>query len=362
MRTAALLAILGSAMGALALGPGGGTVILWHPFGCGNNQDLTQLANPGNTATSPPCINNTFPWEPTNTPKGGWEIQNMPSDVSFQVWQGPPGGQVCGPELIRQVSEDGCYDIVVANQAWWDFCITGMNCAEPMPPKERRSNVSSGVLEDDEGFHVIAANGERVPVLYQRGLSQVTPPGVSASSINRRQSTTFSPPQSCFNDLLVCKSFADSGELKATCVNCVTGLGQGARASTTIDCRGQDMPCPITLSNSITITDTISTEISFGVTIGDTGKDGANGDARFGFGASFSIATTHGQTLQLSVPKNQIGFLQYQPPAVLGTVVTSLSTNEFCNDAGHNICGASPGILATAINDNSGRYSIVLQA
>ncbi|KAI0152001.1 hypothetical protein F4776DRAFT_599765 [Hypoxylon sp. NC0597] len=285
----------------------------------------------------------------------------MPDDVSFEVRQGPPGGLVCGPELILQVSEDGCYDLPnLANEAWWNFCITGVSCSEMPSSRQRRSNVTSGIEEDGQGSYVPAATGERVPVLFQGGLTQVTPPGPSTPSIRRRQQTTFNPPQSCFNDVLVCQAFADSGELKATCVNCVTGLGQGARASSNIDCRGQTSSCPITVSRSITITDTISAEISFGVTIGDTGKSGASGDARFGFGVSFSISTTRGQTLGLSVPPGHIGFLQYQPPAVLGTVVSSLATNEFCNDAGHNVCGASPGILATENNDNSGQYSIVL--
>ncbi|RYP63700.1 hypothetical protein DL769_006894 [Monosporascus sp. CRB-8-3] len=363
MQTAALLVALSFATSALALGPGGGTQITWHPFGCKSNQDIMGVANPGDTATAPPCINNPFGWPPTGNPSGGWQLDHMPQGVSFEVRQGPPGGLVCGPELILRVAEDGCYDLPnLANEVWWDFCVTGVSCAEMGQSRQRRANVTSGIMEDDQGSYVLAGNGERVPVLFQESLTQVTPSGLSASYIERRQGNTFNPPQSCFNDGLVCQSFADSGELKATCVNCVAGLGQGTRASANVDCRGQSSSCPITVSKSITVTDTISLEVSLGVTIGDTGMDGANGDARFGFGVSFSVATTRGQTLGLSVPAGHIGFLQYQPPAVLGTVVSSLSTNEFCNDAGHNICGAAPGILATANNDNSGQYSIVVQS
>ncbi|KAI1138890.1 hypothetical protein F5Y05DRAFT_382817 [Hypoxylon sp. FL0543] len=284
----------------------------------------------------------------------------MPSGVTFELRQGPSGGSVCGAELLLQVSENGCYDLsALADEIWWDFCNTGVNCLEMASSKERRSNVTEGIAEDEQGLHVVAANGQRVPVIFQRSLDLVSPP---SSPIARRQDNTYNPPQSCVNDELVCKSFADSGELKATCVNCVAGLGQGARASKNVDCRNQNAPCPITLLSSITVTDTISADVSFGVTIGDTGEDGANGDARFGFGVSFSVATSHGQNLGLSVPQGHIGFLQYQPAAVLGTVVSSLATNEFCNDSGHNVCGAAPGILATSSDDNSGQYSIVLQS
>ncbi|KAH8900661.1 hypothetical protein GQ53DRAFT_863204 [Thozetella sp. PMI_491] len=334
-------------------------MLAWHPHGCNSNDDKRQLANPSNTATSPPCINNPFGWDPTNNPSGGWEIQKLPPGVSFQIWQGPPDGTICGPQLIRQVSQDGCYDVNnLANQVWWNFCTTGVDCAEPQPLSKR--STASGILKDEQGSYVIAANGDRVSVLFQEGLTLVTPAGPTARGIYHRQSTTWRPPSDCGNTLLVCKALADSGQLKATCIDCVQGFGAGVRASRDIDCRQQTSPCQITVLESVTVTDTISVDVSFGITFGDTGKDGASGDARFGFGASFSIATTHGQNLQLAVEPGHVGFLQYQPTALLGTVVSSIATNEFCNDVSHNICGAAPGALATSNDDSGGKYSIVL--
>lgn len=340
-----------------------------------------QLANPGNSDTSPACISNAFPFEPTNSPAGGWEIQNMPQGVTFEVKQGPVGGLLCGPELILQVAGNGCYDLPkLANTAWWDFCNTGSDCSEPQAKTKRSSQtlISTGLKKDGNGEYMIAANGQRIPVFRQAGVTNITASDTSSlavsthvssgrhrrgrrHAISKRQQNTFTPPDGCTNSQFSCTALADSGSLVATCVNCVTGFGQGSAASASVDCRASNADCPVTLISSVATTDTISVDITFGATIGDTGKDGASGTATFGLGVSFATTTTHGTNLGLQVPAGHIGFVQYQPPAVLGTVVTSQGRSSFCNGGvGNMICGASAGILATTKDDTNGQYSIVL--
>jgi hypothetical protein len=218
------------------------------------------------------------------------------------------------------------------------------------------------ILTDADGEHMIATTGERIPVLRQSGVSTVPIP---AARFMRRQAQTpndtFTPPASCIDDKLACTALAGSGSLKAICIDCVTGFGNGAQVSPSVDCRNSGSSCPVTTSKTVTNTDTISIDISFGANIGDTGSDGVAGSATFGLSTSFSTAIAKGQTLGLSVPQGKIGFLQYQPPAVLGTVVTSQVAANHCNGvAQNNVCGAAPGILATSKDDSLGQYSIVL--
>lgn len=218
------------------------------------------------------------------------------------------------------------------------------------------------ILTDANGEHMIASTGDRIPVLRQPGLSSVPIP---SSRFMRRQNqtpgTTFTPPASCVDDKLACTALAGSGSLKAVCIDCVKGFGNGAQVSPSIDCRSSGSACPVTTSKTVTNTDTISVDISFGANIGDTGSDGVAGSATFGLSTSFSTAIAKGQSLGLSVPQGKIGFLQYQPPAVLGTVVTSQVIANHCNGvAQNNVCGAAPGILATSKDDSLGQYSIVI--
>ncbi|KAI0007271.1 hypothetical protein F4779DRAFT_619804 [Xylariaceae sp. FL0662B] len=374
----ALFCVQGLIQGSSALGPGGGTIITFHPNGCGNNDDLLQLANPGNTATSPPCIFNEFPY-PHNTPAGGWQIANMPAGVSFEVRQGPRDGEVCGPELILQVANDGCYELdQLADRVWWNFCNTGVNCDEPPTLLRKQSAKRSiaprnttGLQSDAEGEYMMALTGERIPVYRQQDLSPARAFG--EAGLSKRQTTTFNPPVTCFLPVATCQGFGNINDIEADCVNCVMGLGNGNRASRDIDCRNSKTDCAITFMSSVTVTDTVSVDISFGASIGFTGQ--IEGSATFGFGVgfSFSTATTKGQSLGLNVPAGHIGFAQYQPPAVLGSVIsTPGGTNDgiregqiqLCSTAtgfdGNLICQEATGILATSGSDNAGQYSVVL--
>lgn len=222
---------------------------------------------------------------------------------------------------------------------------------------------SQGVIHTDEkGDYLLSSTGRRVPVVYHNETLEAE---LNSSPIEKRQSQTFNPPSNCVLDSGTCQSLADSGQLRALCVDCEQGLGNGVKASgsSMIDCRNSGGPCPVTFSDSITVTDTISESITFGATIGDTGKDGANGNANFNFGISVSIATTHGTSEGLLIPQGKIGFVQFQPQAQLGTVVTTSSQGNVCDSAGLNkICGAQPGILVSSNNDADGQYSVVLSS
>lgn len=301
----------------------------------------------------------------------------MPATVSVTISQGPPDGTTCGEELIALEHQNGCYDLPnLSNRIWWAFCNTGKDCpgvtakrSYPPPIMVKKSvpaieeKRSQGVIHTDEkGDYLLSSTGRRVPVVYQNETSEVE---VNSSPIEKRQSQTFNPPSNCVLDSGTCQSLADSGQLKALCVDCEQGLGNGVKASgsSMIDCRNSGGPCPVTFSDSITVTDTISESITFGATIGDTGKDGANGNANFNFGISVSIATTHGTSEGLLIPQGKIGFVQFQPQAQLGTVVTTSSSGNVCDSAGLNkICGAQPGILVSSNNDADGQYSVVLSS
>lgn len=312
----------------------------------------------------------------------------MPSTVSVTISQGPPDGTTCGEELIALEHQNGCYDFPnLSNRIWWAFCNTGKDCPgvtrRSYPPpimskktvaadeatkraidvQEKKDTRSLGIVYTDEkGDYLLSSTGRRVPVTFRNETSDLE---LDNSPIEKRQSQTFSPPSSCVLDSSTCQSLADSGQLRALCVDCEQGLGNGVKASgsSMIDCRNSGGPCPVTFTDSVTVTDTISESITFGATIGDTGKDGASGNANFGFGWSVSVATTHGTSEGLLIPQGKIGFVQFQPQAQLGTVVTTSAQGNVCDSAGLNkICGAQPGILVSSSNDSDGQYSVVLSS
>ncbi|KAK4079066.1 hypothetical protein Trihar35433_171 [Trichoderma harzianum] len=349
--------------------------IVYHPGGCSSGSGLVTLVSAGSAGTGT-CFFNDGAF-PNGNPSGGYEIQGMPATVSVTISQGPPDGTTCGEELIALEHQNGCYDLPnLSNRIWWAFCNTGKDCPgvtakRSYPPpimvkktvpaiEEKRSQ---GVIHTDEkGDYLLSSTGRRVPVVYHNETLEAE---LNSSPIEKRQSQTFSPPSNCVLDSGTCQSLADSGQLRALCVDCEQGLGNGVKASgsSMIDCRNSGGPCPVTFSDSITVTDTISESITFGATIGDTGKDGANGNANFNFGISVSIATTHGTSEGLLIPQGKIGFVQFQPQAQLGTVVTTSSQGNVCDSAGLNkICGAQPGILVSSNNDADGQYSVVLSS
>jgi hypothetical protein len=305
----------------------------------------------------------------------------MPSTVSVVISQGPPDGTTCGEETIALEHQNGCYDLPnLSNRIWWQFCNTGKDCPgvtqkRSYPPpimskktvaanEEKKDTRSLGVVyTDDKGDYLLSFAGQRVPVLYHNE----TDLELDDSPLEKRQSQTFSPPDNCVLDSGTCQSLADSGQLRALCVDCEQGVGNGVKASgsSMIDCRNSGGPCPVTFTDSVTVTDTISESITFGANIGDTGAEGegVQGTASFGFGLSVSIATTHGTTQGLLIPQGKIGYVQFQPQAMLGTVVTTSSKGNVCDSAGLNkICGAQPGILVSSSNDADGQYSVVLSS
>ncbi|EHK22100.1 uncharacterized protein TRIVIDRAFT_222460 [Trichoderma virens Gv29-8] len=360
--------------------------IIFHPQGCSSGNGLVTLVSPGSAGTGT-CFFNDGAFANSN-PSGGYEIQGMPSTVSVTISQGPPDGTTCGEELIALEHQNGCYDFPnLSNRIWWAFCNTGKDCPgvtqrRSYPPPSLSKNAvaankeikrivdvqkkdtrSLGVVyKDDEGDYLLSSTGRRIQVVYRNETLDLE---LDSSPIEKRQSQTFSPPSNCMLDSNTCQSLADSGQLRALCLDCEQGLGNGVKASgsSTIDCRNSGGPCPVTFTDSVTVTDTISESITFGATIGDTGKDGANGNANFNFGLSVSIATTHGTSEGLLIPQGKIGFVQFQPQAQLGTVVTTSSQGNVCDSAGLNkICGAQPGILVSSSNDADGQYSVVLSS
>lgn len=315
----------------------------------------------------------------------------MPSTVSVTISQGPPDGTTCGEELIALEHQNGCYDLPnLGNRIWWSFCNTGRDCPgvtqrRSYPPpsiskkadtanegtkrtadvQEKKDTRSLGIVyTDGKGDYLLSFTGQRVPVMYRNETSDLE---LDNSPTEKRQSQTFTPPSNCVLDSNTCQSLADSGQLKALCVDCEQGLGNGVKASgsSMIDCRNSGGPCPVTFTDSVTVTDTISESITFGANIGDTGAEGegVQGTASFGFGLSVSVATTHGTTQGLLIPQGKIGFVQFQPQARVGTVVTTSSKGNVCDSSGLNkICGAQPGILVSSSNDADGQYSVVLSS
>ncbi|KAL7931419.1 hypothetical protein V8C35DRAFT_323832 [Trichoderma chlorosporum] len=361
--------------------------IVFHPQGCSSGNGLVTLVSPGSAGTGT-CFFNDGAF-PNSNPAGGYEIQGMPSTVSVTISQGPPDGTTCGEELIALEHQNGCYDLPnLSNRIWWAFCNTGKDCPgvtqkRSYPPpslskktiaayegtkrtidvQKKKDTRSLGVVYTDEkGDYLLSSTGRRVSVVYRNETSDLE---LDNSPIEKRQSQTFNSPSNCVLDSNTCQSLADSGQLRALCVDCEQGLGNGVKASgsSMIDCRNSGGPCPVTFTDSVTVTDTISESITFGATIGDTGKDGGSGNANFNFGVSVSIATTHGTSEGLLIPQGKIGFVQFQPQAQLGTVVTTSSQGNVCDSAGLNkICGAQPGILVSSSNDADGQYSVVLSS
>ncbi|KAK7427761.1 hypothetical protein QQZ08_005699 [Neonectria magnoliae] len=337
--------------------------IYFHPNGCGSGNGVVTLVSPGSLAVGSCAFNDgAFP----KGPAGGYE--------------GPPDGELCGQEIIALEQQNGCYDLPnLSDRIWWSFCNTGIDCpgmfakrSYPPPTLPKRAPVAEKqpdtrgldvIHTDEKGDFLLSTTGRRVPVIYRNDISDFEEP--ENEPLVKRQSQTFDPPDSCILDATTCQSLADSGSLKALCVNCRQGLGNGVKASNSasIDCRNSGGPCPVTFTDTVTVTDTISEDITFGATIGDTGKDGASGMASFGFGVSVSIATSNAVAEGLLIPQGKIGYVQFQPQAQLGTVVTTSSKGNVCDSLGLNkICGAKPGILVSSSNDADGSYSVVLQS
>ncbi|PON20017.1 hypothetical protein TGAM01_v211111 [Trichoderma gamsii] len=353
--------------------------IVFHPQGCSSGNSLVTLVSAGSAGTGT-CFFNDGAF-PNSNPAGGYEIQGMPSTVSVVLTQGPTDGTTCGEEIIALEHQNGCYDLPnLSNRVWWQFCNTGKDCPglsqrRSYPPpsmskkvvRENKDTKSQGVVHtDDKGDYLLNFAGQRVPILY-RNETDLENLELDDSPLQKRQSQTFTPPDNCVLDSGTCQSLADSGQLKALCVDCQLGVGNGVKASGTsmIDCRNSGGPCPVTFTDSVTVTDTISESITFGANIGDTGAEGegVQGTASFGFGVSVSVATSHGTTQGLLIPQGKIGFVQFQPQARLGTVVTTSSKGNVCDSSGLNkICGAQPGILVSSSNDADGQYSIVLSS
>ncbi|KAL1845869.1 hypothetical protein VTK73DRAFT_419 [Phialemonium thermophilum] len=354
--------------------------IYFHPNGCGSGDGVVTLVEPGALAVGVCAFNDgAFP----NTPAGGYEIQGMPPTVSVTIRQGPPDGELCGQEIIVVEAQNGCYDLPnLSDRIWWEFCNTGKDCPGVVaqrsypPPRglssKRTPTTSSAtradrrdlgvIYTDDKGDYLLSSTGQRVPVIY-RNETEMEAELAKNSVVSKRQSTTFTPPDGCVLDSSTCQSLADSGSLKALCVDCEQGLGNGVKASNgpSIDCRNSGGPCPVTFTDTVTVTDTIDSSITFGATIGDTGKDGGSGTASFGFGVSVSVATSTATAVGLLIPQGKIGYIQFRPQAMLGTVVTTSSNGNVCDSLGLNkICGASPGILVSSSNDADGQYSVVL--
>lgn len=356
---------------------GGEATILWHPNGCDSDEGVIQLANPGSVVTSPDCISNDFDW-PTGTPAGGWQIQNMPPNLSFEIRQGPRDGEVCGLQLIQQPQNDGCYNLPnLADKVWWRWCETGLTCSELVgtEPQARSAEEdedirpTSTLKSDDEGEYMMAGNGQRIPVCRQEDVSE--PMLSDTTLLRKRQSTTYEPPEDCFRSVATCNSYAELGVIEVDCINCIHGVGVGQRASATIDCRASTSDCPVAVSESITVTDTVWEEVGFGVEEGFSGEmDGVGTSTSVGFqfswGHSFSVATERGQTLTLNIPAGNVGFLQYQPPALLGTVASALEgTAESVNGGGslcdgNKLCRTTVGVITSENNDQNGQYSVVV--
>ena len=320
-----------------------------------------------------------------------WQIQGMPDTVSVVIRQGPPGGEICGEEIVAMESQNGCYDLpYLSDRVWWSFCNTGRDCPGYFPnpvtgrevgPSKRsypptlpkRASVTEMqrdatdldvVHTDEEGdlpLDLSLGTTGRGGTVINRNVKSDSEELAGAPNVER-QSTTFTPPDDCFLDAATCQSLADSGLLKARCVNCVQDFGPGVQASgsSQIDCRNSGSACIVTYTDTVTVTDTIEFGIKFGATIGDTGTIGGNGDASFNFGESISIATAHATAQGLSIPQGKMGYVQFQPQAFLGTVVTTTADGNVCDSAGLNkICGAAPGIIVSSNDDGVGRYSIV---
>ncbi|KAL7917235.1 hypothetical protein ACQKWADRAFT_324805 [Trichoderma austrokoningii] len=351
--------------------------LIYHPQGCSSGNGLVTLVSAGTTSTGA-CNSDNAAFS-NSIPTGGYEVQGMPPTVSITISQGPPDGVICGEETIILEHENGCYDLPnISNKVWWSFCNTGIDCpgltrrrSYPPPSMSKKANAetkkdinSQGIVYTDEkGDYLLSFAGHRVPVVYRNE----TDMELDDSPLEKRQSQTFSPPSNCMLDSGTCQSLADSGQLKALCVDCELGVGNGVKASGTsmIDCRNSGSACPVTFTDSVTVTDTISESITFGANIGDTGAEGegVQGTVNFGFGLSVSVATTHGTTQGLSIPQGKLGFVQFQPQARLGTVVTTSSQGNVCDSLGLNkICGAQPGILVSSSSDADGQYSVVLSS
>jgi hypothetical protein len=365
-----------------------------------------ELTNPAQSLLTPECASNTNPDGSLvfNPLGGGWEVQglNQTARVKFEITASPEENG-CGIELELQASEDGCFDLPHLNNfVFWDFCIDGQDCRDPMTgPATATSPVarsltpatpvpasakfpkraSSEVMTDHVGHYMIAADGTRIPVYYQNSTSPGGPwPGKAASAprnISKRQSqptSTYNPPQGCTFDTSTCTSAGKDEGFLAICVDCVTGqLGPGFRASPNQDCSNDAAPCPITFMESVTVTNTVS--FSLGADFGNSGEEDADASISFGLSDSFSVAVTRGVSFGLTVPVGHVGFAQYQPPADAGSIALVPASvggqilfghENICGFNGANpsktnmVCEVNTGFLSTMGNDMNGQYSLVL--
>ncbi|KAI5460913.1 hypothetical protein BGZ63DRAFT_357699 [Mariannaea sp. PMI_226] len=377
--------------------------IVFHPHGCNSTDGVVTLAQPGAAALGWCYYNdNIFP----TGPAGGYEVRGMPPTVSLTIRQGPADGVLCGQEVILEAEQNGCYDLnYLSDRLWWGFCNTGIDCPSvaqkrsyppPSLPKammapatevqieERDVSVIEkrdvGILyHDDQGDFMVNDAGQRIPVMYisesamlgERGEENLEERGEeklekgAEEMLEKRQSQTFSPPDSCILDSTTCKALTDSHALNAICIDCRQGFGNGVKvsAASSIDCRFSGGPCPVQFIDTVTVTNTFSLDMSISATIGDTGKDGGNGQATFGFGWSIAISVAHATVQGLLIPQGKIGYVQFQPQAYLGTVVTTTAKGNVCDSLGLNkICASSPGIINSSSDDRTGQYSVVLMS
>lgn len=265
----------------------------------------------------------------------------MPDGVSITIQKTGEAGNLEDSHVLAVKDHDGCYDIPdLSDTIWWSFCETDKDCSDapkprsyPPPLLSRRQPIVSEIVADARDL-------------------------VMTSRLDARQDNTYTPPDDCYLDAQTCQSLADSGSLKAICVNCVQGYGDGFKASAEVDCKDSGTPCPITFTNTVTVSQSISADISFGASIGDTATTGSV-SGTFSFGYSFSVSTSHATAVGLSIPVDQSGYVDFAPQAALGTVVTTTSTGNVCDAAGLNkICGAQPGKIITSDKDENGKYSV----
>lgn len=272
------------------------------------------------------------------------QVSGLPDGISITIHKSSRPGELDDSQVLAVKDHDGCYDIPgLSDTIWWSFCETGNDCSDTAKPRSYPPPVSS----------------KRQPVV-----SEVVADArdlVVTSRLGSRQSDTFYPPDDCYLDDQTCQSLADSGALKAVCVNCVQGYADGSKASAEANCKDSGTSCPITFTDTVTVTNSISADISFGATIGDTASSGGQLSGSFTFGYSFSITTSNAVSVGLSIPVGKSGYVDFAPQAVLGTVVTTTSNGNVCDAAGLNkICGARPGKVITSKEDIDGLYSVHL--
>ncbi|KAL2202439.1 hypothetical protein CC79DRAFT_1372612 [Sarocladium strictum] len=308
------------------------TGIFFHPNGCGTaDGGIVTLSKPGSLDLSTWAAH-----EPVTLggPAGGLQVQGMPEGVSITIHKSGEDGKLEDSHVLAVKDHDGCFDIAgLSDTIWWSFSDTPKPRSYP-PSLPKREPIVSEIVADARDLVI------------------------TSSELDARQDNTYTPPDDCYLDAQTCQSLADSGSLKAICVNCVSGYGDGFKASAEVDCHNSGTPCPITFTNTVTVTQGISADISFGASIGNTESTGSV-SGTFSFGYSFSISTSHATAVGLSIPVDQSGYVDFAPQAALGTVVTTSSSGNVCDAAGLNkICGAKPGKIITSDKDENGKYSV----